>query len=73
MEACTDGTFLGKRYFTCPSRRGFFVHVHNCSPDSRFNKNSMQNAANKRLSGDGEHFCKYVIEPERLPKPDRGL
>ena len=47
MDACTDGTFMGKRYFTCPNRRGFFVHLHNCFPDSRFNKNSMQNAEKK--------------------------
>jgi dynactin complex subunit len=36
MDSCTDGTFLGKRYFSCPNKRGFFVHLHNCLPDSRF-------------------------------------
>lgn len=56
MDACTDGTFLGKRYFTCPNRRGFFVHLHDCLPDSRFPRNSIENYADKRLSGTGEHF-----------------
>ena len=68
MEACTDGVFLGKRYFTCPNRRGFFVHLHNCLPDSRFT--SVQNAECKRLSGVGKYLlyanlC-IALQPERL-------
>ena len=28
----TDGTFLGKRYFLSPTKKGYFVPVKNCSP-----------------------------------------
>ena len=28
----TDGTFLGKRYFTAPTKRGYFVPMKNCTP-----------------------------------------
>jgi len=31
----TDGTFLGKRYFTVPAKRGYFVPVKNCSPTNK--------------------------------------
>lgn len=30
----TDGTFLGKRYFSTPSKRGYFVPVKNCGAGS---------------------------------------
>lgn len=28
----TDGTFLGKRYFVAPAKRGYFVPFKNCVP-----------------------------------------
>jgi len=28
----TDGTFLGKRYFTAPNKHGYFVPMKNCTP-----------------------------------------
>ncbi|KAG8198988.1 hypothetical protein JTE90_001788 [Oedothorax gibbosus] len=35
-SSCTDGTFNGKRYFSCPSRKAFFVRLSHCRKDSRF-------------------------------------
>ncbi|XP_067128573.1 ubiquitin carboxyl-terminal hydrolase CYLD isoform X2 [Centruroides vittatus] len=35
-SCCTDGTFGGKRYFTCPPRKAFFVHLNQCRKDGRF-------------------------------------
>ncbi|XP_077993432.1 ubiquitin carboxyl-terminal hydrolase CYLD-like isoform X2 [Glandiceps talaboti] len=35
----TDGTFQGKRYFSCPPSRGIFVYYEKCRPDSRFTSN----------------------------------
>ncbi|XP_015243787.1 PREDICTED: ubiquitin carboxyl-terminal hydrolase CYLD-like [Cyprinodon variegatus] len=32
----SDGTFKGKRYFTCPPKRALFVKLQSCRPDSRF-------------------------------------
>ncbi|XP_066289398.1 ubiquitin carboxyl-terminal hydrolase CYLD-like [Branchiostoma lanceolatum] len=36
LEACTDGTFKEKRYFTCPAKRGLFVFLDKCARDQRF-------------------------------------
>ncbi|XP_055061779.2 ubiquitin carboxyl-terminal hydrolase CYLD isoform X2 [Misgurnus anguillicaudatus] len=33
---CTDGTFKGVRYFTCPPKKALFVKLKCCRPDSRF-------------------------------------
>ncbi|XP_067351281.1 ubiquitin carboxyl-terminal hydrolase CYLD isoform X8 [Channa argus] len=33
---CTDGTFKGTRYFTCPPKKALFVKLKCCRPDSRF-------------------------------------
>lgn len=32
----SDGTFKGQRLFSCPPRRGLFVKLLSCRPDSRF-------------------------------------
>ncbi|XP_066572246.1 ubiquitin carboxyl-terminal hydrolase CYLD [Amia ocellicauda] len=32
----SDGTFKGQRLFQCPTRRGLFVKLQSCRPDSRF-------------------------------------
>ena len=40
QTACSDGTFNGQRYFTCPSGRGFFTLLSHCRQDSRFTPNS---------------------------------
>ncbi|KAG5839199.1 hypothetical protein ANANG_G00202460 [Anguilla anguilla] len=33
---CTDGTFKGTRYFSCPPKKALFVKLKSCRPDSRF-------------------------------------
>ncbi|RWS31794.1 Ubiquitin carboxyl-terminal hydrolase CYLD-like protein [Leptotrombidium deliense] len=33
---CTDGTWNGKRYFSCAPKRGYFVRLSHCKKDSRF-------------------------------------
>ena len=35
-SSCTDGTFAGKRLFVSPPRKGFFVYMHKCRKDPRF-------------------------------------
>ncbi|XP_026179336.1 ubiquitin carboxyl-terminal hydrolase CYLD [Mastacembelus armatus] len=35
-KGVNDGTFRGKRYFYCPPKRGLFVRLRSCHPDSRF-------------------------------------
>ncbi|XP_058494803.1 ubiquitin carboxyl-terminal hydrolase CYLD [Solea solea] len=32
----SDGTFKGERYFHCPPKRGLFLKLSSCHPDSRF-------------------------------------
>jgi len=40
QSACSDGTFGGERYFTCPGGRGFFTLLEHCRQDSRFASNT---------------------------------
>lgn len=40
QSACSDGTFGGERYFTCPAGRGFFTLLEHCRQDSRFAPNT---------------------------------
>ncbi|XP_054720365.1 ubiquitin carboxyl-terminal hydrolase CYLD-like isoform X2 [Uloborus diversus] len=44
-SSCTDGTFNGKRYFTCPSRKAFFVRLSHCRKDSRFLESEKRKSA----------------------------
>lgn len=39
--ACSNGTFRGERYFTCPEGRGFFTLLKHCRQDARFTPNSL--------------------------------
>ncbi|XP_062372200.1 ubiquitin carboxyl-terminal hydrolase CYLD isoform X2 [Sardina pilchardus] len=36
ITAGTDGSYLGERYFRCPSNKGLFVKLRSCRRDSRF-------------------------------------
>ncbi|XP_021004113.1 ubiquitin carboxyl-terminal hydrolase CYLD isoform X2 [Parasteatoda tepidariorum] len=44
-SSCTDGTFNGKRYFTCPPRKAFFVRLTHCKKDSRFLESEKRRSA----------------------------
>ncbi|XP_068094231.1 ubiquitin carboxyl-terminal hydrolase CYLD-like isoform X2 [Hyperolius riggenbachi] len=35
-KGCTDGVWQGHRYFSCPPKRGIFVKLKACQPDTRF-------------------------------------
>jgi len=45
QSPCSDGTFGGERYFTCPAGRGFFTLLEHCRQDSRFAPNTPNNDA----------------------------
>ncbi|CAL8271281.1 unnamed protein product [Arctogadus glacialis] len=32
----SDGTFKGKRYFSCPPKKALFIKLESCRPDTRF-------------------------------------
>ncbi|KAM3927817.1 ubiquitin carboxyl-terminal hydrolase CYLD-like isoform 2-T2 [Leptodactylus fuscus] len=38
-KGCSDGIWCGHRYFQCPPRRGLFVKLTACQPDTRFLSN----------------------------------
>ena len=48
--ACSDGTFGGERYFTCPEGRGFFTLLKHCRQDARFTRNSLTSDPNYQFS-----------------------
>lgn len=50
MAFCSDGTFYGERYFTCPAKKGFFPLLENCRPDSRFVPDAQANDASYRCA-----------------------
>ncbi|KAG9466230.1 ubiquitin carboxyl-terminal hydrolase CYLD-like [Eleutherodactylus coqui] len=35
-KGCTDGSWWGHQYFFCPPRRGLFLKLKACQPDTRF-------------------------------------
>ncbi|MEE6522667.1 hypothetical protein FKM82_021278 [Ascaphus truei] len=35
-KGCTDGTWQSQQYFVCPLKRGIFVKLKACQPDTRF-------------------------------------
>jgi len=55
QSSCSDGTFGGKRYFTCPARRGFFTLLAHCQQDSRVDSNTPTTDARKER---GELFLR---------------
>jgi len=44
MSACTDGTFLGVKYFDSPTRRAFFTKLLNFRRDSRISRPSINSS-----------------------------
>ena len=50
QSACSDGTFGGQRYFTCPEGKGFFTLLKYCRQDSRFLHNPAISDADLRCS-----------------------
>ncbi|XP_063777289.1 ubiquitin carboxyl-terminal hydrolase CYLD-like isoform X2 [Pseudophryne corroboree] len=38
-KGCTDGMWCGHRYFFCPAKRGIFLKLKACQPDTRFLSN----------------------------------
>ncbi|XP_062244981.1 ubiquitin carboxyl-terminal hydrolase CYLD isoform X3 [Platichthys flesus] len=60
---CTDGTFKGTRYFTCPPKKALFVKLKCCRPDSRFpslhhSSNPIERCNSIGESGPGSQFIK---------------
>lgn len=57
---CTDGTFKGIRYFTCPPKKALFVKLKCCRPDSRFP--SLHNSPNpiERCNSIGKTLIVHV-------------
>ncbi|XP_069369529.1 ubiquitin carboxyl-terminal hydrolase CYLD isoform X3 [Paralichthys olivaceus] len=63
---CTDGTFKGTRYFTCPPKKALFVKLKCCRPDSRFpslhhSSNPIERCNSIGESGPGTQFIKDTI------------
>ncbi|KAK7795171.1 hypothetical protein U0070_020488, partial [Myodes glareolus] len=68
-SGCTDGTFKGRRYFTCARKKALFVKLKSCRPDSRFT--SLQPVSNQIERCNSLAFAGYlskVVEENTPPK-----
>ncbi|KAL1022729.1 hypothetical protein UPYG_G00031580 [Umbra pygmaea] len=62
----SDGTFKGKRYFNCPNKRGLFIKLSSCQPDSRFPKAAANQ--NNRASKNNQITERELVQiPGALP------
>ncbi|XP_068586261.1 ubiquitin carboxyl-terminal hydrolase CYLD isoform X3 [Cebidichthys violaceus] len=66
---CTDGTFKGTRYFTCPPKKALFVKLKCCRPDSRFP--SLHHSANPIERCNSIAFGGYLSEVVHENTPPR--
>uniref|UniRef100_A0A8C9TBE0 Ubiquitin carboxyl-terminal hydrolase CYLD n=1 Tax=Scleropages formosus TaxID=113540 RepID=A0A8C9TBE0_SCLFO len=66
---CTDGTFKGTRYFTCPPKKALFVKLRCCRPDSRFP--SLHHAPNPIERCNSIAFGPYLSEVVHENTPPR--
>ncbi|MGH0128158.1 UNVERIFIED_CONTAM: hypothetical protein FKN15_002966 [Acipenser sinensis] len=53
-KGVSDGSFKGLRKFFCPPKRGLFVKLQSCHPDSRFQSSPDQRETATRLLTDGK-------------------
>lgn len=64
QSACSDGTFGGVRYFTCPPGSGFFALLKHCRQDSRFDSNTPATDASFHVERyELFHRCSSVVLP----------
>ncbi|KAM4744312.1 ubiquitin carboxyl-terminal hydrolase CYLD isoform 2-T2 [Anableps anableps] len=66
---CTDGTFKGTRYFTCPPKKALFVKLKCCRPDSRFS--SLHHSSNPIERCNSIAFGGYLSEVVHENTPPR--
>ncbi|XP_048886613.1 ubiquitin carboxyl-terminal hydrolase CYLD isoform X1 [Brienomyrus brachyistius] len=66
---CTDGTFKGTRYFSCPPKKALFVKLRCCRPDSRFS--SLHNPPNPIERCNSIAFGSYLSEVVHENTPPR--
>ncbi|XP_066569543.1 ubiquitin carboxyl-terminal hydrolase CYLD isoform X2 [Amia ocellicauda] len=66
---CTDGTFKGTRYFTCPAKKALFVKLKCCRPDSRFP--SLHHSSNPIERCNSIAFGGYLSEVVQENTPPR--
>uniref|UniRef100_A0A3Q3JSC8 Ubiquitin carboxyl-terminal hydrolase CYLD n=1 Tax=Monopterus albus TaxID=43700 RepID=A0A3Q3JSC8_MONAL len=66
---CTDGTFKGTRYFTCPPKKALFVKLKCCRPDSRFP--SLHHSSNPIERCNSIAFGGYLSEVVQENTPPR--
>ncbi|UYV63455.1 CYLD [Cordylochernes scorpioides] len=63
---CTDGTLNGKRYFTCPPHKAYFVRLNQCRKDSRFQETQQNSQKTQivRTCGTGyDNHAASTVEP----------
>lgn len=68
---CCDGTWNGRRYFSCQSKRGYFVLLSGCRKDGRFSWKESRGVEGKKSGVFGNIECPIVrgdVSPLRTSK-----
>ncbi|XP_018414469.1 PREDICTED: ubiquitin carboxyl-terminal hydrolase CYLD-like [Nanorana parkeri] len=60
-KGCTDGSLQGFRYFSCAPKRGIFVKLKACQPDTRFLSSKVDEPKSLEVDGHGRDEGNRVL------------